>query len=360
MLFNSSCGMKTKLASNTKIQHESIAFLVTLCKFAASFSLNPCSIRCHIVLLVLPVTPFVALHRAFEFFAACFSAATNNSRLLIAALNMASGDASFPAGTALLVLYDFVGEESGELSVRAGETVQACAQSAAEAAESLADGWILVARSGRDKPGFVPIGQSLAMIAHMMLGFVQQGAFHSTYVELMAVRRLAPSWVDETSLLHNVGCGCFADYVSPMPSGGSSSPTPHSPASTVYPSHSASQWGSPAGPLPLASTTPAYPGAITPYASLGGATSPQSNSIPLALPSDYAHLFASHEEWFKAATSKRQDTYRNLQAEAMDLLRALAEAESRSSSLVSRLADLDTLIGEERSKWAGKSTSTTA
>lgn len=44
----------------------------------------------------------------------------------------------------------------------------------------------------------------------------------------------------------------------------------------------------------------------------------------------------------------------------MDLLRALAEAESRSGGLVSRIGELDALISEERAKWAAKQGTTTS
>jgi len=82
--------------------------------------------------------------------------------------------------------------------------------------------------------------------------------------------------------------------------------------------------------------------------------------VPLSLPPDYAQLFSSHEEWFRAATAKRQEAYRSLQGEAMDLLRALTESEARSLALVGRITELDRLVGEERAKWSGVSGATTA
>lgn len=69
---------------------------------------------------------------------------------------------------------------------------------------------------------------------------------------------------------------------------------------------------------------------------------------------DYAQLFASHDEWFRAATTARVESYRSMQAEANDLLRGLAEAESRSTSLVARISELDNLIAEERARWNSK------
>ncbi len=69
---------------------------------------------------------------------------------------------------------------------------------------------------------------------------------------------------------------------------------------------------------------------------------------------EYAQLLASHEEWFRAASAKRQEVYRNLQGEAMDLLRALTEAENRSAILTSHMNELDALLSEERAKWAAK------
>ena len=37
----------------------------------------------------------------------------------------------------------------------------------------------------------------------------------------------------------------------------------------------------------------------------------------------------------------------------MDLIRALSESESKARSLVSRISELEGLIGEERAKWSG-------
>lgn len=100
-------------------------------------------------------------------------------------------------------------------------------------------------------------------------------------------------------------------------------------------------------------------GALIPSTPSSAAGLP-SGAMAATLHPDYAHLFASHEEWFKAASAKRQEVYRGLQAEAMDLLRALAEAESRSSGLVARIGELDALISEERNKWAAKQATGTA
>lgn len=89
--------------------------------------------------------------------------------------------------------------------------------------------------------------------------------------------------------------------------------------------------------------------------SLGGGREGGGAALPLStLPPEYAQLFAHHEDWFRAATAKRADAYRHLQGEAMDLLRSLAESESRSRGLLSRVTELEGLIADERTKWHGQ------
>jgi hypothetical protein len=89
--------------------------------------------------------------------------------------------------------------------------------------------------------------------------------------------------------------------------------------------------------------------------SLGGGREAGGAALPLStLPPEYAQLFAHHEDWFRAATAKRADAYRHLQGEAMDLLRSLAESESRSRGLLSRVTELEGLIADERTKWHGQ------
>jgi len=47
-------------------------------------------------------------------------------------------------------------------------------------------------------------------------------------------------------------------------------------------------------------------------------------------------------------------TYRGLQGDCVEVLRQLAEAEGRSSGLLSRIGELEALIADERSRWTQK------
>ena len=69
---------------------------------------------------------------------------------------------------------------------------------------------------------------------------------------------------------------------------------------------------------------------------------------------EFGQLFASHEEWFRAATAKRHEVYRQLVGEAGDIARALQESEARSAAVVGRLGELDQLLADEKARWAAK------
>jgi hypothetical protein len=69
---------------------------------------------------------------------------------------------------------------------------------------------------------------------------------------------------------------------------------------------------------------------------------------------EFSQLFSSHEEWFRAATTKRQDVYKQLVSEASDIARSLQESEVRSSAVVSRMTELESLIQDEKRRWSEK------
>jgi len=76
-------------------------------------------------------------------------------------------------------------------------------------------------------------------------------------------------------------------------------------------------------------------------------------NIPSAA-EEFGQLFASHEEWFRAASAKRHEVYRQLVGEASDIARALQESEARSAAVVGRLGELDQLLADEKARWAAK------
>jgi len=69
---------------------------------------------------------------------------------------------------------------------------------------------------------------------------------------------------------------------------------------------------------------------------------------------EFSQLFSSHEEWFRAATAKRQDVYKQLVSEASDIARSLQESEARSAAVVSRMTELEALIQDEKRRWSEK------
>ena len=46
--------------------------------------------------------------------------------------------------------------------------------------------------------------------------------------------------------------------------------------------------------------------------------------------------------------------YRSLQAEAMDIVRSVADAEGRAAGALQRLSELESIIADERAKWAAR------
>lgn len=69
---------------------------------------------------------------------------------------------------------------------------------------------------------------------------------------------------------------------------------------------------------------------------------------------EFGQLFASHEEWFKAATQKRKEIYGQLLNEATDISRALQEAEAKSLNVLNRVHELEKVIQDEKTRWQQK------
>lgn len=146
------------------------------------------------------------------------------------------------------------------------------------------------------------------------------------------------------------------DYLAPLPSHSEST---SSAAASSLPSGEPE--GAPRSPVQqerLAATSSASSSSSLalqplPSSSLSSAAvSAAASSIPFsALPKEYSDLLSNHEQWFREATTKRSEVYRNLQGQATDLGRAIAESESRSKALLSRISELEGLINDERSKW---------
>lgn len=86
-------------------------------------------------------------------------------------------------------------------------------------------------------------------------------------------------------------------------------------------------------------------------AALAGSSAPSGSSHTLNAAEEFSQLFSSHEAWFKSAAAKRQEVYAALKAEAADVLRALKESEAKSNTVLTRIAELDALIANERQRF---------
>lgn len=161
-----------------------------------------------------------------------------------------------------------------------------------------------------------------------------------------------------------------ADYIKPVAASSASvsaapaAASPASPASTVYPQQSASQFNSPGTAAGASAGNESFLNRLgssavppSPAASVSvsrfGATNVTGVSSSAAA-EEFGQLFASHEEWFRAATAKRKEVYGQLIGEANDIGRALQEAESRSTNVLNRIHELDRLIGDEKARWQQK------
>jgi len=87
-------------------------------------------------------------------------------------------------------------------------------------------------------------------------------------------------------------------------------------------------------------------------ATFGNASTMTASSSAAA--EEFGQLFASHEEWFKAATNKRKEIYNQLLNEATDISRALQEAESKSLNVLNRVHELEKVIQDEKTRWQQK------
>ena len=86
-------------------------------------------------------------------------------------------------------------------------------------------------------------------------------------------------------------------------------------------------------------------------AALAGSSAPSGSSHTLNAAEEFSQLFSSHEAWFRSAAAKRQEVYAALKAEAADVLRALKESEAKSNTVLTRIAELDALIANERQRF---------
>lgn len=108
-----------------------------------------------------------------------------------------------------------------------------------------------------------------------------------------------------------------------------------------------------------ASTAYAAKLAATSTSTIPNATSTALVGVPpgtalshgLSAAEEFGALFASHEEWFRAATKKRAEVYQSLHTETADLLRAVQEGENRSTAVMNRIAELDSLLAKEKASW---------
>lgn len=66
---------------------------------------------------------------------------------------------------------------------------------------------------------------------------------------------------------------------------------------------------------------------------------------------EFAHLFEAHDQWFRQALNRRQDTFKSLSSSVGELNRKLMDGETRAKSLAERLGKLEAIVEQERKRW---------
>jgi hypothetical protein len=142
---------------------------------------------------------------------------------------------------------------------------------------------------------------------------------------------------------------------SPAHAGGHSFDSPAGAASAAQESSFLSRLGGGGGAAAAPGLSPGSLGASRYSAAAAAAASSSSSSASSsAAAEEFGQLFASHEEWFRAATAKRKEVYGQLLAEAGDIARALSETEARSLAVLGRVHELEKVINEEKGRWTQK------
>lgn len=218
------------------------------------------------------------------------------------------------------VAYAFAAEEPGELTVQEGDTVFVSDDPAASR-----DGWTVVENTSGES-GFVPTD------------YLEAAPDLADTKETHA----APSGLESLESLATpaaVGAGGAAGGSSSMYGAGRAYGGGTAAAPTTPSAFALAQIGDNAS----ASSTFGDPGALS------------ADNISRALSNDdFSALFASHEEWFKQATSKRAETFGGLQTAVADLTKSMANCESRNHAIVEQISELDAIIDEERLKWQAR------
>jgi hypothetical protein len=222
-------------------------------------------------------------------------------------------------------LYDFRAEETGELSVKAGQLLQLKGASARArlALPTLPLNAFFSFSPAED--GGASDGWVLAFVvgAPEVYGYVPSG-YVSTVTPTVAATPTKSAW----------GSATTAARASTGVAAGSSMSASRFSSSVYSPTKSVG-----ANPFSLSVLAAS---SYVPTGSAAGA----------AVEQEFAQLFASHEEWFRAASAKRGDTYRSLLAEAGDVLRAVQESEARSAAALERLSTLEKMVSDEKAKWS--------
>jgi hypothetical protein len=66
---------------------------------------------------------------------------------------------------------------------------------------------------------------------------------------------------------------------------------------------------------------------------------------------EFAHLFEAHDQWFRQALNRRQETFKALTGSVTELNRRLVDGESKATSLAERMAKLEGIVESERQRW---------
>ena len=117
------------------------------------------------------------------------------------------------------------------------------------------------------------------------------------------------------------------------------------------------QGGASAGTSPARSAAGGYGQESYALATMPGAgAGPAELASPAAASAamkseEFAHLFEAHDQWFRQALSRRQETFKALTSSVGELNRKLLDGEGKAKSLADRLGKLEAIVEAERKRW---------
>ncbi|KAA0155620.1 hypothetical protein FNF27_03960 [Cafeteria roenbergensis] len=241
--------------------------------------------------------------------------------------------------------FEFVAEEDGEVSVSQGQLVVALPR---EAQADPDDGWALVETVQEPRQtGFVPIGY-LSLVESPTAGaHPGRGA-----EDAAGPSAPGPAAASEAEDAADGGATGYAQPAMSPPQwrGPSASSASASPERSGSRTHGSAAAGTPpparhsGDEFALTRVPDDGSGPPSGLASAAAATAAMKSE-------EFAHLFEAHDQWFRQALSRRQNTFTALSSSVGDLNRKLTDGEARAKSLAERLGKLEAIVEQERKRW---------